>query len=244
MDFKDLVEKCISETKEKVRKSVKQDILIIQATKTIEELEKIVNTLIKRVRDWYAFYSPEVEHSIKDNEAFVRVITSKSKKELLKELNIGYSMGSELNDGDVKIILDFARAVNQLVLAKKEQESYQEKLVKAICPNTAFLIGYKLTAKLLELAGSLERLVKMPSSTIQLLGAEAALFRHLRTGAKPPKYGILHEHPLVAACPKEQGKVARALADKIGIAIKVDFFKGELIGNKLKEEIEKKFGKW
>lgn len=244
MDFKNIVEKCISETKEKVRKSVRQDSLLIQATKTIEELEKIVNTLIKRVRDWYAFYGPEVEHGIKDNEAFVRVIISKSKTVLLKELNVRHGMGSELSERDVKIILDFARAVNQLILAKKEQESYQEKLVSDICPNTTFLLGCKLTAKILELAGSLERLVKMPSSTIQLLGAEAALFRHLKTGARPPKYGVIHEHPLIAAHPKEQGKVARALADKASIAVKVDFFKGNFIGNKLKEKIEERFGKW
>ena len=84
----------------------------------------------------------------------------------------------------------------------------------------------------------------MPSSTIQLLGAEKALFRHMKTGARAPKFGFLHEHPLIAKNPKElHGKIARTLADKISIAVKVDYFKGKFIGDKLLKEVEGKFVK-
>jgi nucleolar protein 56 len=77
-----------------------------------------------------------------------------------------------------------------------------------------------------------------------VLGAEKALFRHLRTGAKAPKYGILHEHPLISQAKKpEHGKIARLLADKIAIAAKVDFFKGKFVGNKLKKDIERRLKK-
>jgi len=95
-------------------------------------------------------------------------------------------------------------------------------------------------AKLIALAGNLKKLVEFPSSTIQLLGAEKALFRHMRTGAKAPKHGIIHEHPIVSKA-KEKGKAARAVADKISLAVKVDYFKGKFIGDKLRKELEEKF---
>ena len=116
--------------------------------------------------------------------------------------------------------------------------------MKKHCPNMLEVAGVLISAKLLEHAGSLRRLMMMPASTIQILGAEKALFRHLKTGkkAKPPKYGILSQHPLIGKVKKEEyGKVARTLADKISIAVKVDYFKGKFIGDKLKEELEKKF---
>ena len=85
-------------------------------------------------------------------------------------------------------------------------------------------------------------MVFMPASTIQLLGAEEALFRHIKTGARPPKYGILLQHPIVAKVKKsDKGKAAKALSDKICIAVKIDFFKGEFIGDKLRIDLEKRF---
>lgn len=244
MDFKNIINKCITETKRKIKHSVRKDDLIIQATRTIDETSKVINNLTKRLRDWYAFYNPETEHNVKDNEQFVRVIISHNKRELHKKFHIKQGMGADLEKEDIGMITDFAKSINRLALFKKEQESYQSKLISEICPNINAIAGPKITAKLLELAGSLERLAKMSSSTIQLLGAEQALFRHLKTGAKPPKYGILHEHPLISRHKKESGKVARTLADKICTAAKVDFFKGRFIADKLKKEIEVKFSKW
>ena len=96
-------------------------------------------------------------------------------------------------------------------------------------------------AKLMALAGSLKHLSQIPASTVQLLGAEKALFRHMTTGAKCPKYGILFQHPYVSQAKKQvQGKIARLLADKISIAVKVDYFKGAFIGDTLKEQLKEK----
>jgi nucleolar protein 56 len=104
------------------------------------------------------------------------------------------------------------------------------------------LTGINIGAKMIAKAGSIEKMAFMPASTIQLLGAEEALFRHIKTGARPPKYGILLQHILVAKAKRpDKGKVAKALADKISIAIKVDFFKGEFIGDRLKRDLEKRF---
>jgi nucleolar protein 56 len=82
----------------------------------------------------------------------------------------------------------------------------------------------------------------MPASTLQILGAEKALFRHIKSGARPPKHGLIHEHQFLQNAKKNEiGKKSRALADKLSIAVKVDFFKGEFIGKKLKKELEEKF---
>jgi len=99
-------------------------------------------------------------------------------------------------------------------------------------------------AKLLEHAGSLKRMAEMPSSTIQILGAEKALFRHLKTGSRPPKYGVLLGHSIVQQMPKaKQGKAARVLADKISLAVRIDYFKGEFRGEQLLLDVKKKLDK-
>jgi nucleolar protein 56 len=114
--------------------------------------------------------------------------------------------------------------------------------MEKVCPNMLVITGSLIGAKLMDQAGGLKNLMEFPASTIQLLGAEKALFRHMKTGAKSPKFGFLHEHPLISQNPKQiQGKIARTLADKICLAVKVDYFKGEFIGDKLLKKIEDKF---
>ncbi len=244
METKQLIRQCIAETKKQIRESVRQDYLIIQSVRIVDELNKSINSLTKRLRDWYALYNPETEHAFIDNEAFVKIILSKPREELLKQLSVEQTMGADLNKNDLAQIDNLAKAINQLILLKGEYESYQKQIVAQLCPNSLAIAGSNITARLIELAGGFERLSKMTSSTVQLLGAEFALFRHLKTGAKPPKYGVLHEHPLIAKHRKNAGRVARALADKLAIATKVDFFNGTFIGTKLRNDLEKKFGKW
>ncbi|MFC1801226.1 C/D box methylation guide ribonucleoprotein complex aNOP56 subunit, partial [Nanoarchaeota archaeon] len=111
---------------------------------------------------------------------------------------------------------------------------------KKYCPNLLELCGSTIGSGLIELAGSLKRLATFPSSTVQLLGAEKALFRHIRTGARSPKHGLILQHPLVQNA-KEKGKAARALADKISLASRLDFFKGEFKAKEMRKELEKKF---
>jgi len=148
-------------------------------------------------------------------------------------------MGSDLKKLDVKEIFLLAHEVNSLFALRQKHEDYLEKKMKVFCPNIISIAGVPIGAKLLELAGSLKRLAILPSSTIQLLGAEKALFRHIRTGAKSPKHGVIIQHHLLAQTQKKnRGKMARALADKIAIAAKIDYFKGEFQGNKLKKQLD------
>jgi nucleolar protein 56 len=241
-DFQEIRKRLIAETKKRIKQSIGKDNLIIQAVNCIDETDKAANMLAKRLREWYSFYCPEFSDSIASHSKFVELIQKKTKKELLKEIGIKpeESMGADLPKQDVDAIIELAKAFDRLYELKETQTRYLEKLMDDYCPNVNVLTGPLIGAKLLALAGSLKKLSCFPSSTIQLLGAEKALFRHLRTGAKAPKYGILHEHPLILQAKKsEHGKIARRLADKIAIAAKVDFFKGKFVGDKLKEDIEK-----
>lgn len=242
--FSDFYKKNIELTKKSIKESVKKDLFVIQAIRNIEDIDKAANILLKGLREWYELYNPEFSKSISNNEKFVELVVKKNKKELLKEIKVNEadSMGAELSNDDLNAIKGLAKKLIELHDLRKKQQEYLEKLMKKVCPNITEITGVLIGAKLIEHAGSLKRLVEMPSSTIQLLGAEKALFRHMKTGAKCPRHGLIVEHNLIkTAAQKEHGKRARALADKISIAVKVDYFKGKFIGDKLKKELEAKF---
>ena len=236
----------ITLTKNKIRESVKRDDLIIQAVKNIEDIEKAANSFAKRLRDWISLYLPELDENITKHEKFVDLFLEKSKKELMKELEIEKSMGTDLAEKDLKPMKNLAKKIQDLYKTKESQEKYIEEVMQDICPNTLQVTGPIIGAKLLVHAGSLKKLAGMPSSTVQLLGAEKALFRHIKNKrAKCPRHGVIINHPLIAcAKQKDHGKIARHLAAAISISAKVDYFGGEPTkGYELREKLEKAFGK-
>lgn len=237
-----LYQKNLFLTKQRVKESTTQDNLIIQAISNIKELDRVNNTLIKRLREWFELYLPEFSKSIQNQEKFAQLVQEKSRTQLLKQLKLteDQTMGHPLTKVDVDQILALAKQATNLYQLKQKHEQYLEKIMKKLCPNILELSGITIGANLIELAGSLKRLAMLPSSTVQLLGAEKALFRHLRTGAKSPKYGIIHEHPLIQKA-KEKGKAARALADKLSLASRLDYFKGEFKAKQMKKELEERF---
>lgn len=236
--LKRLYEKNLAETKQKIKESVKADHLIIQAINAISELSRNANVTARRLKEWYALYSPEIVANYEDNEQFVDEILRKPKKKILGELGLknNQNMGADLLKEDVDQILTLSEALKRLYHEIENLKLYLETTFKRACPNTHELSGSLVGAQLLEHAGSLKNLASMTASKIQLLGAEKALFRHLRTGAKSPKHGLLIQHNYVAGS-KNKGKAARHLADKISIAARVDYFKGEFIGDRLKSEL-------
>ena len=231
----------LSLAKNKIKNSVKFDNLLLNAIGSIEELEKTINLFSRRLREWYGLYNPEVSRKISDNIKFAELISEKSKEVLLNEIKTKKeeSMGADLDESDVKQILHLANEIIKLNELKEKDEKYLEKTMEENCPNIQKVAGTLIGAKLISLAGSFKHIAELPASTIQLLGAEKAFFRHLKTGAKTPKHGIIIQHYLVQKS-RNKGKAARLLADKISIASKIDFFKGEFIGDKLLKEIEKK----
>lgn len=239
--FKQFYQKNLLLTKQQVKASVQDDNLIIQTVSSVKELDRIVNILTKRLREWSELYLPEFSKSVQDQEKFIELIQQKSRQQVFKELKLTEetTMGKALSKQDVDEITALAKQAYNTHQLRKKQELYLEKIMKKFCPNILELCGSTIGAKLIEAAGSLKRLATFPSSTVQLLGAEKALFRHLRTGAKSPKYGYIHEHPLIQNA-KEKGKAARALADKISLAARLDFFKGEFKAKEMLKDLEKK----
>ncbi len=243
--FSDFYNKNIQMTKSDVKNSVTEDTLIIQSIKLIDYLEKVINLLAKRLREWYELHNPEFSMATESHESFVEEILENEKAELLRKIQVKpeESIGADLGQDDLEPIKAFTSQVHDLYQLRKSQIDYISTLMDELCPNTKAVCGVLTGANLIEHAGSLKRLSEMPASTIQILGAEKALFRHMKTGAKPPRHGVIVHHTLIAKAPEKlHGRIARALADKISIASKVDYFQGKFIGDKLKKELEDKFG--
>ena len=238
----DFFEAAVLIARKKIKESVNEDLLIIQAIDNIFEINKAANLLSKRLVEWYSYYFPELIRQVNDNESFAKIIVTKKKKEIIADLNIKDSIGSDISHENLEPILKLAEEINSLFRLRQEQEKYLETIISSYCKNLNYLVGPLIGARLLAQAGSLKRLMLFPASTIQLLGAEKALFRHMRTGARSPKYGIIMQHSFVQDARKDiKGKAARALADKISIAVKMDYFKGDFIAPKLRKELEEKF---
>lgn len=228
-----------------VSESVNTDTHIGQAINTVAELDKICNTLVKRVREWYGYYYPELSHGTPDNEQFIKRVLQKTKEEYMTEFNESESMGpmigETINETDLGMILAFARQVDDMYLEREKLITYIDNTLMRYCPNVYSLTGGLIGAKLLEKAHSLKHLAFLPSSTVQLLGAEKALFRHLRNKRiRPPKHGLILSHPNVMDAKRQnRGAAARMFAAKISIAARVDYFHGEFIGDQLREDLDK-----
>jgi len=229
----------IERSKMKISSIEKRDKLIIQTVSALSDLEKILNVMSERIREWYGLHYPELD--VKDHEKFVEKIVKYGDRKNFESFK--RSMGMELKERDVKIIQEYASSLKNLYEMKNDMEKYLERVVPEETPNLNALLGSILTARILALAGSLERLAKMPSSSIQLLGAEKSLFRFLKDKKikKPPKFGLLYIHPDISTAKKElQGKVARLLSSKLTIAARADFYTKKDMSKELLEDYKKK----
>jgi nucleolar protein 56 len=214
----------------------------MQAISNIIELDRAANLLVKRLREWYGLYFPELSQNMESNEKFVQLVTERTKDDLIGEFKVHETMGAELKERDVMEFLQLAYQIGSMYNLREMHEKYLEEVMKEYCPNLSELAGVTIGAKLLELGKGLKNLALLPASTMQLLGAEKALFRHIKTGARSPKYGVIINHPLIQKCNhKDKGKAARALADKLSLCARLDYFKGEFKAKEFKKELERKF---
>ncbi|MFP4045606.1 MAG: NOP5/NOP56 family protein [Candidatus Aenigmatarchaeota archaeon] len=228
----------LERAKKEIKSSVDKDKVMAQAVSALEDLKDMENQMTERLREWYGLYNPELDDKRDD---FVEKVIEIGKKEDFEDFTA--SMGIELDDEDVEVMQDFAKRIRGLKKMEGEIRSYLEREMMSVAPNTTHILGAELTAKLISIAGSLEKLAKMPSSKIQLLGAEKALFRHVKGGGKSPKYGVIFKHPYIQKAKEEKrGKVARAIAAKVMMSVRTDFytddFKGEMYEKELKEKME------
>ncbi len=208
-------EEFMQRAKEALLQSQNLDSWVVNLAELIEELDKSFNLLYERLRELYGIYNPELLEKDLNKEKFLKEVKK------LKKSEIGYNLSEE----DLDFILDLVKELESLLSLRKKTEEYLAKVVKENYPNLYSTAGALITAKLIGAAGSLKELARKPSSTIQVYGAEKALFRHKKTGAKPPKYGYILQHPFVMSKPpKERGKAAKELAAKISLAARKDYY--------------------
>ena len=219
----------------KIKKSSQEeDKLLIQAINSVDDIDESISKLVERIRDWYTIYFPEMD-TISNNETYIKLIAeSENREDILENFkehfseDIEESTGADIEDADLEMLKSFAESIYSLQKSRKELETYIDSKMESIAPNLRDLLGATLGAKLIAHIGSIKRLATYPASVIQIMGAEKAIFRHLKTGERPPKHGLIFQHPSVRGAKWwNRGKVARNLALKITLAVRKDVFSGE-----------------
>jgi nucleolar protein 56 len=240
-----LHEVTLETVKLQVSQALTPDQRIIQAVEALDDINETTNSLSERLFEWYGGYFPESGLS---GEALAVFITKYGSRENIPPEDPLYfksrdSMGAKLEAEDEALLKSFAESLCSLYERRKQIEAYIESSMETLAPNLAMLAGPMLGARLISIAGSLEKLAAFPSSTIQVIGASKALFKHLRARAPSPKHGIIYSHPLINTSPWwVRGKVARALAAKLSLAARIDFYsakKNPLLEGELEEKARK-----
>mmetsp|Transcript_21622 Transcript_21622/g.21752 ORF Transcript_21622/g.21752 Transcript_21622/m.21752 type:complete len:519 (+) Transcript_21622:153-1709(+) len=218
----------------------KVDIMVVQAIGLLDDLDKEINTYAMRVREWYGWHFPEMARILSDNLFYAKCVLRMGMRTECKNLDFSdilgdetleetlkktaeTSMGTQISDSDLSNIRALCEQVISLTEYRLQLFEYLKNRMAAIAPNLTVMVGELVGARLVAHAGSLLNLAKQPASTIQILGAEKALFRALKTKHDTPKYGLIYHASLIGqAIPKNKGKVSRILAAKTALAIRVD----------------------
>ncbi len=247
----------INAAKEGIKSSyASEEYALIQASNAINELDRSYNLLFERLSEWFGIYFPEVRISNPSslsktvNRLSVSVSGNISREELAEILGeemsdriyekISKSIGRKMGEEERAVLSKYTSMNDSAENLRKSLEDYIKSATERLLPNTVYLTDNTIAAELLSKAGSLDRLVLMPAGTIQLLGAEKALFKHIKFGSKPPKYGVLFRLPAISqARPDIRGKLARAYSAKIAIALKADVLSKRFIAPELKAALDK-----
>lgn len=251
----------------KIKETSEQlDLHVIQAVSGLDELDKIINTIGTRMREWYGLHFPELDNLIQSISLYANIVREAGFRtsitgNLLERLGLDEkrrqivlqaaqrSRGGDITSENLAIIKQLAYQVILQTELRRIIADHIESTMELIAPNTKELLSPLVGARMIAKAGSLERFAHLSSSTVQVLGAEKALFRSLKTGSSTPKHGILFQHPLIHSAPKwQRGKIARSVASKASIAARIDLYRtGEKdvsLSDKLKlriNEIQQKY---
>jgi len=258
----DLLQKYKIINEQLIKKQIKQtgerkDIQIIQTIETLDFIKPTISKFSNKIREWYGLHFPELtDKYVEDDVLLAKFIYeignrknytaellelkfSLNQKEIKKIIKLASeSMGADIN---LEMVKKFANQILSLENYRESLESHLDELMQKTAPNIRAIVGALVGAKLIAHAGSLRKLAFMPSSRIQLLGAESALYRYLKTGNKLPKHGIIFQWQQIRGNPPWiRGNIARLIAGKLGLATKLDYFSGDFLGDTYEEEIKEK----
>ena len=223
----------------------KVDTMVVQAVGLLDELDKEINTYAMRVKEWYGWHFPELQAILNENAHYAKLVLKCGMRPNFSKMDLGeilddetieaavkeaaeVSMGTEIAEIDIINIQALAEQVLSMSEYRAQLFEYLKNRMNAIAPNLTILVGELVGARLISHAGSLMNLAKQPASTVQILGAEKALFRALKTKSDTPKYGLIYHASLVGqAAPKNKGKISRVLAAKCSLGIRVDALSDE-----------------
>jgi nucleolar protein 56 len=229
---------------------------LVQAINTYNELDKVKNLVHEKLEEWYGIYFPELrsgsmasyakfvmefgkEKKRADKDGISAIFGAKEGERVFEQAQ--RSIGRDPSEGEYAMLRMLATQEEDIERVQKSLDAFIKESCTERIPNLAYLVDYRIAAELLAKAGSLSKLALMPASTIQLLGAEKALFKHIKFGKKPPKYGILFKMPEITNGKREsRGRIARLYATKISIAARADAFTKRFIAKELKEDINRR----
>jgi nucleolar protein 56 len=238
--------------------SEKLDLHLVQAVNTLDEIDEIINTIGTRIREWYGLHFPELDYLLQNIITYANIVRDAGSREnitieLLSRLEvpekkieliqqaISKSQGGDLTVESSESLRILASEVIKLSELRTNLSTTVENLMEILAPNLKNILTAIIGARLIAKAGSLLRLAQMPSSTIQIIGAEKALFRALKTGTRPPKHGLIFQHPSVNSAPKwQRGKIARALSSKIAIAVRIDVYRKGALDDSILDKLTKR----
>lgn len=239
----------------------KVDTMIMQAVGLLDDLDKELNNFAMRLREWYGWHFPEMGKIVTDNLVYAKVVRLMGLKTKAKDTDFSKvdvpediatevkaaaetSMGTEITDEDLTNINTLAERVVELTEYRASLAEYLKLRMTAIAPNLTHMVGELVGARLISQAGSLMNLAKHPSSTVQILGAEKALFRALKTKKQTPKYGLIYHASLVGqSAANLKGKISRVLAAKLSLCARVDALGDQVeptLGKEYKDYVEKR----
>ena len=245
-------------TRQKLRvEAAERDKLVIKAISMLDELDKFANILSGLIREWYSTHFPELDRLAPEHQTYLKLVLELGSRERFTQAAVkgavelpdedaariagaaGSSLGAPFDELDIKTLQGCAREVFALYELRERVAEHIDGLMAQVAPNLRAVVGGSIGARLILLAGGLKELSRLPASTLQILGAEKALFRALRTRARPPKHGVIYQYPEVRGAPRwQRGKIARALAGKLSIAARVDAMSGEFVGDKLAADLK------
>lgn len=224
--------------KRRMRKAIRPEDHLRQAVAALDDLLEQENLVLERLREWYGLHFPELARMV-DERTYLSLVATHGRRDAMP-IEGTDSVGADLGEEEERELRGTADLGRHIAERRAALEAYVERAIRGLAPNVTDLAGPMITARLVSLAGGLEELARAPAGTIQVLGAERALFRHLRTGSKPPKHGVLFQHPLVHRAPAwQRGAIARAFAAKIAIASRGDAFTKRRISDGLASDLRR-----